>query len=40
LLWDRIHPVIQAMRKGLNEPSFFAHFENLINRLNAHRKKK
>jgi hypothetical protein len=40
LLWDRIDPVIRAMRKGLNEPSFFAHFENLINRLNAHRKKK
>ena len=40
LLWDRIDPVIQAMRKGLNEPSFFAHFENLIFKLTAHRKKK
>jgi hypothetical protein len=40
LLWDRIDPVIQAMRKGLNELSFFAHFENLINKLNAHRNKK
>lgn len=40
LLWNKIEPVIQAMRKGLNEPSFFAHFENLINQLNAHRKKK
>ena len=34
LLWTRIEPVIKAMRKGLNEPSFFAHFENLINQLN------
>ena len=40
LLWDRIEPVIHAMRKGLNEPSFFAHFENLINKLNVHREKK
>jgi hypothetical protein len=31
LLWTKIEPVIQAMRKGLNEPSFFAHFENLMN---------
>jgi hypothetical protein len=40
LLWNRIEPVIHAMRKGLNEPAFFAHFENLINKLNEHRKKK
>jgi hypothetical protein len=40
LLWDKIKPVIYAMRKGLNEPAFFAHFENLINKLNEHRKKK
>jgi hypothetical protein len=40
LLWDKIEPVINAMRKGLNEPAFFAHFENLINKLNGHRKKK
>jgi hypothetical protein len=40
LLWSRIDPVIHAMREGLNEPSFFAHFENLINKLNIHRKKK
>jgi hypothetical protein len=39
LLWDRIEPVIHAMRKGLNEPSFFAHFENLIIKLNVHRQK-
>ena len=38
LLWNRIEPVIKAMRKGLNEPSFFAHFENLMNKLNEHRK--
>jgi hypothetical protein len=40
LLWDKIKPVITAMRTGLNEPSFFAHFENLMNRLNDHRKQK
>jgi hypothetical protein len=40
LLWTRIEPVIKAMRKGLNEPSFFAHFENLMNKLNEHRKQK
>ena len=40
VLWNRMQPVIQAMRKGLNEPAFFAHFENLINRLNAYRNKK
>jgi hypothetical protein len=40
LLWDRMKPVIYAMRKGLNEPAFFAHFENLINKLNAYREGK
>ena len=40
LLWERMEPVIQAMRKGLNEPFFFSHFEYLINRISAHRKKK
>ena len=40
LLWSRIDPVIKAMRKGLNEPSFFAHFENLMEKLNEHRKPK
>ena len=40
LLWNKMEPVINAMRKGLNEPSFFAHFENLISRLNVHRKRK
>jgi hypothetical protein len=40
LLWNKIEPVIEAMRKGLNEPAFFAHFESLINQLNVHRKKK
>jgi hypothetical protein len=38
LLWNKMEPVIKAMRKGLNEPSFFAHFENLIKRLNVHKK--
>jgi len=33
-------PVIQAMRKGLNEPAFFAHFENLIKKLDAYRNKR
>jgi hypothetical protein len=37
---NKIEPVIHAMRKGLNEPAFFAHFENLMNKLNEHRKKK
>jgi hypothetical protein len=40
LLWTKIDPVIHAMRKGLDEPSFFAHFENLMNRLNTYRKQK
>jgi len=40
VLWNKMQPVIQAMRKGLDEPAFFAHFENLINRLDAYRNKK
>ena len=40
LLWGKIKPVIYAMRKGLNEPSFFAHFENLIKKLDAYRNNK
>jgi hypothetical protein len=40
LLWTKIEPVIFAMRKGLNEPSFFAHFENMMKKLNAHRQQK
>jgi hypothetical protein len=38
-LWERMQPVIYAMRKGLNEPFFFSHFEYLIKRLSAYRKK-
>jgi hypothetical protein len=39
ILWLRMEPVIQAMRKGLNEPSFFAHYEYLVKRLDSYRKK-
>lgn len=38
-LWERMIPIINGMRKGLNEPFFFSHFENLIKRLNIYRKK-
>jgi DNA-binding ferritin-like protein (Dps family) len=38
-LWERMQPLIYAMRKGLNEPFFFSHFEYLINRLGAYRKR-
>jgi len=38
-LWDRMQPVLYAMRKGLNEPFFFSHFEYLIKRLDTYRKK-
>ena len=38
LLWDRMKPVIYAMREGLKEPFFFSHFEYLVNRLNSYRK--
>jgi len=36
----KIEPAIQTMRKRLNESTFFAHFENLIDKLNEHKKKK
>jgi hypothetical protein len=39
LLWEIMMPVIYGMRKGLNEPFFFSHFEYLIKRLSAYRKK-
>jgi hypothetical protein len=38
-LWERMQPVIYAMRKNVNEPFFFSHFESLIKRLSAYRKK-
>lgn len=38
-LWERIQPLIHAMRKGLNEPFFFSHFEYLVNELAAYRKR-
>jgi hypothetical protein len=37
-LWERMMPVIYAMRKGINEPFFFSHFEYLVKRLSAYRK--
>jgi hypothetical protein len=39
LLWERMQPVIVAMRKGLNQPYFFSHYEYLVNSLNTYRKK-
>jgi hypothetical protein len=39
LLWETVKPVLYAMRKGLNEPFFFSHFEYLIKELNTYRKK-
>jgi hypothetical protein len=39
ILWVRMQPVIYAMRKGLNEPAFFTHYEYLVRRLDACRKK-
>ncbi|MGD0977730.1 MAG: hypothetical protein ABR962_01170 [Candidatus Bathyarchaeia archaeon] len=38
-LWERMMPVIYAMRKATNEPFFFSHFEYLIKRLSAYRKR-
>jgi hypothetical protein len=38
LLWGRMQPVIVAMRKGLNQPYFFSHYEYLVNSLKIHRK--
>lgn len=40
VLWSRMIPVLDAMRKGLNEPYFFSNTEALVNRLNTYRKKK
>ena len=40
VLWLRMQPVIYAIRKGLNEPAFFAHYEYLVRRLDLYRKKK
>ena len=37
-LWEPIQPMIQGMRKALNEPFFFSHFEYLYNRLSAYRR--
>jgi len=39
LLWDRMRPVLFAMREGLNEPFFFSHYEYLVKRLDLYRKK-
>ena len=40
LLWERMKPVIVAMRKGLDQPYFFSHYEFLVNRLNDYRKER
>jgi hypothetical protein len=37
-LWQRMEPVIYAMKKGLNEPFFFSHFEYLVKALSSYRK--
>jgi hypothetical protein len=39
LLWERMQQLIYAMRKGLNEPFFFSHFESLTKELSEYRKK-
>jgi hypothetical protein len=33
-----MEPVIYAMKKGLNEPFFFSHFEYLVKALSSYRK--
>jgi hypothetical protein len=38
VLWDRMKPVIVSMRKSLNQPYFFSHYEYLVDTLNAYRK--
>jgi len=38
-LWEPVQPIIQGMRKSLNQPFFFSHFEYLYNRLNEYRLK-
>jgi hypothetical protein len=40
ILWDRMQPVIIGMRKGLNQPYFFSHYEYLVNSLKDYRKKR
>jgi hypothetical protein len=38
-VWEsNIQTVINGMRKGLNQPSFFSHFDYLYKRLNTYRK--
>jgi len=37
LLWLRMKPVIYAMREGLKEPSFFSHYEFLVEKLDDYR---
>ena len=37
-LWDKMKPIIYGMRKYLNEPFYFSHFELIVNQLNLHRK--
>jgi hypothetical protein len=39
LLWEKMKPVLFAMREGLNEPFFFSHYEYLVKRIDAYRKK-
>jgi hypothetical protein len=39
LLWERMKPVLFAMREGLHEPFFFSHYEYLVKRLDSYRKK-
>jgi hypothetical protein len=38
-LWEKMQPLIYAMRKGLGEPFFFSHFEYLIKELSSYRQK-
>jgi len=40
LLWRRMKPVIYAMREGMKEPGFFAHYEYLVDRLDAYREER
>jgi hypothetical protein len=39
VLWIKMKPVIYAMRDGLKEPAFFAHYEYLVKQLESYRKK-
>ena len=39
-LWDKMKPVIYGMRKSLNEPFYFSHFELIINQLKFYNKKR